>query len=104
MKIFNDLTNGNYNDYNDANLISDPNPVSVSATEAFEFLSSRLSDRNRYVLGFLPFIREVHFYRDYPEDFLYEYAIIFDNQNSIGPLLNDKISKLFEKLYLEYKD
>ena len=29
---------------------------------------------------------------------------VFDNRNLIGPLPDDEISRLFDKLYLEYKD
>lgn len=93
MRIFNNLRKNNY---------SDPNPVSISTTGAFMELSTQLSEHNRYFLGFLPMIKEIHLHKEEPDDIPFEYTIYFYNRKQLGPLSNHELLTLFDKLYLKY--
>ena len=94
MRIFNNLRKNNY---------SDPNPVSVSTTGAFMELSTQISECNRYVLGFLPMIKEIHLHKEEPDDIPYEYTIYFDNKNQLGPLNSPELLRAFDYLYSKYE-
>ena len=94
MRIFNDLRKNNY---------SDPNPVSIGTTEAFMELITQLSECNRYVLGFLPMIKEIHLYKEEPDDIPFKYTIYFYNRKQLGPLLNYELLKVFNDLYSKYE-